>query len=62
MALNKVDICGLDTSSLPRLTQQQSRELLLRIKGGDTQAREDFIRANLRLVLSVIQRFSGRGE
>jgi len=62
MALNKVDICGLDTSSLPRLTQQQSRELLLKIKGGDVQAREDFIRANLRLVLSVIQRFSGRGE
>lgn len=62
MALNKVDICGLDTSSLPRLTQQQSRELLLKIKGGDTQAREEFIRANLRLVLSVIQRFSGRGE
>jgi RNA polymerase sporulation-specific sigma factor len=62
MALNKVDICGLDTSSLPRLTQQQSRELLLKIKEGDVQAREDFIRANLRLVLSVIQRFSGRGE
>ncbi len=62
MALNKVDICGLDTSSLPRLTQQQSRELLLKIKGGDTEAREEFIRANLRLVLSVIQRFSGRGE
>ncbi len=62
MALNKVDICGLDTSSLPRLTQQQSRELLLKIKGGDAEAREEFIRANLRLVLSVIQRFSGRGE
>lgn len=62
MALNKVDICGLDTSSLPRLTQQQSREYLLKIKQGDTEAREEFIRANLRLVLSVIQRFSGRGE
>ncbi|HWQ59178.1 MAG TPA: RNA polymerase sporulation sigma factor SigG [Clostridia bacterium] len=62
MALNKVDICGLDTSSLPRLTQQQSRELLLKIKRGDVEAREEFIRANLRLVLSVIQRFSGRGE
>ena len=62
MALNKVDICGLDTSSLPRLTQQQSRDYLLKIKAGDTEAREEFIRANLRLVLSVIQRFSGRGE
>ncbi len=62
MALNKVDICGLDTSSLPRLTQQQSREYLLKIKAGDGEAREEFIRANLRLVLSVIQRFSGRGE
>lgn len=62
MALNKVDICGLDTSSLPRLTQQQSRDYLLKIKAGDIEAREEFIRANLRLVLSVIQRFSGRGE
>ncbi len=62
MALNKVDICGLDTSSLPRLTQQQSRDYLLKIKAGDIEAREEFIRANLRLVLSVIQRFAGRGE
>lgn len=62
MALNKVDICGLDTSSLPRLTHEESRALLIRIKAGDSVAREEFIRANLRLVLSIIQRFSGRGE
>lgn len=62
MALNKVEICGLDTSKLPNITQSESRELLGRIKAGDTAAREEFIGANLRLVLSIIQRFSGRGE
>lgn len=60
--LNKVEICGLDTSKLPMMTQKRSRELLLRVKAGDNEARECFIRENLRLVLSVIQRFSGRGE
>lgn len=62
MALNKVDICGMDTSKLPMMTHKRSRELLIRIKGGDAEAREEFIQGNLRLVLSVIQRFSGRGE
>lgn len=62
MALNKVEICGLDTSKLPKITQSESRELLGRIKAGDAEAREEFIGANLRLVLSIIQRFSGRGE
>ena len=62
MALNKVEICGLDTSKLPKITQSESRELLSRIKAGDNAAREEFIGANLRLVLSIIQRFSGRGE
>ncbi len=62
MALNKVEICGLDTSKLPKITQTKSRELLLKIKDGDNEAREEFIRGNLRLVLSVIQRFTGRGE
>lgn len=62
MALNKVEICGLDTSKLPKITQSESRELLSRIKAGDDVAREEFIGANLRLVLSIIQRFSGRGE
>ena len=62
MALNKVEICGLDTSKLPKITQSESRDLLSRIKAGDNAAREEFIGANLRLVLSIIQRFSGRGE
>ncbi len=62
MALNKVEICGLDTAKLPMMTQKRSRELLLKIQDGDLEARETFIRENLRLVLSVIQRFSGRGE
>ena len=62
MAFNKVEICGMDTSKLPMMTQKRSRELLLRVKAGDEAARDDFIRENLRLVLSVIQRFSNRGE
>ena len=62
MALNKVEICGLDTSKLPKITQSESRELLSRLKAGGNAAREEFIGANLRLVLSIIQRFSGRGE
>ncbi|MBR3299032.1 MAG: RNA polymerase sporulation sigma factor SigG [Clostridia bacterium] len=62
MALNKVEICGVDTGSLPRLSHKKSMELLERIKGGDDSAREEFLTGNLRLVLSVIQRFSGRGE
>lgn len=57
MAFNKVEICGMDTSKLPMMTQKRSRELLLRVKAGDEAARDDFIRENLRLVLSVIQRF-----
>ena len=62
MALHKVDICGMDTSKLPVMTHQESQALLLKVKEGDSEAREEFIRGNLRLVLSVIQRFSSRGE
>lgn len=62
MALNKVEICGMDTSKLPMMTYKRSQELLLRVKAGDDIARDEFIRENLRLVLSVIQRFSNRGE
>lgn len=62
MAMNKVEICGLDTSKLPMMNQTRSRELLEKISTGDEEARETFIRENLRLVLSVIQRFSSRGE
>ncbi len=62
MAINKVEICGVDTSKLPMMNAKQSTELLQRIKAGDIEAREEFITGNLRLVLSVIQRFSNRGE
>ena len=60
--MNKVVICGVDTSRLPTLTQKEMHALLIRIKAGDEQARERFIQCNLRLVLSVVQRFSGRSE
>jgi RNA polymerase sporulation-specific sigma factor len=60
--LQKVEITGLDTSRLPRLGQSEMRALLKKAKAGDESAREQFIRCNLRLVLSVVQRFSGRGE
>ena len=62
MAVNKVEICGLDTSKLPMMTYERSTELLKKISEGDEEARDIFIKENLRLVLSVIQRFSGRGE
>ena len=59
---NKVEICGVNTSKLPVLSRQEKEELLLRVKEGDTVAREKFIHGNLRLVLSVIKRFNNRGE
>ena len=62
MAYSKVEICGVDTSSLPVLSAERMKELFPLVKGGDKAAREEFIQGNLRLVLSVIQRFSGRGE
>lgn len=55
--MSKVVICGINTASLPKLTGKQSEEMLERIARGDRQAREDFIVANMRLVLSVIKRF-----
>ena len=58
----KVEICGVNTARLPLLSGERTRELLRRAKSGDEGAREELIRGNLRLVLSVIQRFSGRGE
>ena len=61
-AYGKVDICGVETSSLPVLSNDRMRELFPLVHGGDKAAREEFIRGNLRLVLSVIQRFSNRGE
>lgn len=62
MIINKVEICGVNTSKLPVLKEKEKRELLLKMRNGDTQARETFIKGNLRLVLSVIQRFNNRGE
>lgn len=60
--LHKVEICGVNTSSLPVLKREEKQKLMLRIKEGDESAREEFVNGNLRLVLSVIQRFSQRGE
>lgn len=59
---NKVEICGVNTSTLPLLNRKEKEELLVKIKSGDEEAREKFINGNLRLVLSVIRRFYGRGE
>lgn len=60
--INKVEISGVNTSKLPVLTSKEKEELLKAIKQGDEEARDTFINGNLRLVLSVIQRFYGRGE
>ncbi len=59
---NKVELCGVDTSRLPVLTEAEKRQLLRAAHEGDDNARQTMIRGNLRLVLSVVQRFSGRGE
>ncbi|MCI8455039.1 MAG: RNA polymerase sporulation sigma factor SigG [Lachnospiraceae bacterium] len=58
----KVEICGVNTAKLPLLTTEEKEALFKRILAGDKQAREDYIKGNLRLVLSVIQRFSGNNE
>ncbi len=60
--MNKVEICGVNTSKLPVLSSEKKEELLKAIKNGDEDAREEFINGNLRLVLSVIKRFYARGE
>lgn len=62
MALNKVEICGVNTGKLPILKPDEKAELWEKLQNGDMQARSQYIYGNLRLVLSVIQRFSGRGE
>ena len=59
---NKVAICGVDTSTLPKLKNNELMELMKRVKQGDELARDEFVVANLRLVLSVVQRFSGKRE
>ncbi len=60
--INKVEICGVNTSELPVLTEKEKTELMIKIKAGDENARKKFIGGNLRLVLSVIQRFAHRDE
>ena len=60
--IKKVEICGVDTSKLPVLSVEEKNELLYKIKNGDNEARNKFVDGNLRLVLSVIKRFYGRGE
>ena len=60
--INKVEICGVNTSKLPVLSNEEQHELLNRMKNGDEEARDKMINGNLRLVLSIIKRFYGRGE
>ncbi|MBR2850735.1 MAG: RNA polymerase sporulation sigma factor SigG [Clostridia bacterium] len=62
MYYNKVEICGVNTSTLKVLSDEEKRSLLLRTKEGDEGARQELIYGNLRLVLSIIQRFTGRRE
>ncbi len=56
--IRKVEIAGVNTAKLPTLSNEEKQELLIRIKNGDREARETFINGNLRLVLSVVQRFT----
>lgn len=62
MHYNKVEICGVNTSSLKTLSNEEKTALLLRTRMGDLDAREELIKGNLRLVLSIVQRFSSRNE
>ena len=62
MYYNKVEICGIDTSKLKVLTEKEKTELLIKAQNGDSAARDNLVTGNLRLVLSVIQRFANRGE
>lgn len=62
MALYKVEICGVNTAKLPLLKPKEKEELFEKIQKGDMEARETYIKGNLRLVLSIIQRFSGSSE
>lgn len=62
MQYSKVEICGINTSKLKVLTEKEKTELLIKAKEGDSYSRQKLIEGNLRLVLSVVQKFSGRGE
>lgn len=59
---SKVEICGVNTSNLPVLSEKEKKELFIKIKQGDLSARQEFIYGNLRLVLSILRRFNNRGE
>ena len=58
----RVEICGINTSTLPKLSHKESMELLDRVHSGDERAREEFLMANMRLVLSIVQRFGSKKE
>ena len=60
MFLNKVEICGVNTSELPLLSDEEKENLFIQIEQGNMDAREQYVKGNLRLVLSVIQRFSSK--
>jgi len=62
MYYNKVEICGVNTAKLKTLSDEEKRALLLRVKDGDSDARQELIDGNLRLVLSIVQRFANRRE
>ncbi len=62
MQFNKVEICGVNTANLKLLSEREKTELLKKSQAGDKAARDELVKGNLRLVLSVIQRFSNRGE
>lgn len=62
MYFTKVEICGVNTSNLKTLSSEKKRELLIKTKAGDTEARNELINGNLKLVLSIVRRFSNRGE
>lgn len=60
--IKKVEICGVNTSKLPVLSNEEKEKLFVKIKAGDKKAREEFINGNLKLVLSVVRKFNNRGE
>ena len=62
MTAYKVEICGVNTARLPMLREQEKEELMAALKKGDEAARQKYIKGSLRLVLSVVQRFSASGE
>lgn len=62
MQFNKVEICGINTNDIKVLKESEKIELLKKARKGDMKARDELIKGNLRLVLSVIQRFQNRGE